>query len=95
MQEVDVRVLIFESLKDVNQEKPTDKQFEISNQTKILAEGSAMDSLDYLNFSTALEERLVQATGKEVDLSALVIDNADAFGDVDQLATFLASRIAR
>lgn len=95
MQQVDVRALILESLKDVNQEKPVDRQFEISNQTKILAEGSAMDSLDYLNFSTSLEERLVQATGKEVDLSALVIENADAFRDVNQLTSFLAPRLAQ
>ena len=70
MLEDNLRTLILESLQEVNQEKPIDKQFEVSHRTKLLAKGSAMDSLDYLNFSTHLEERLFQAIGREVDEAA-------------------------
>lgn len=93
MQTTQVRELILESLRDVNSEKPAEKRFPVSEQTKLLAEGSAMDSLDYLNFSTSLEERLVRACGRELDLSSLVVDNADAFQDVTRLASFLAERM--
>ena len=95
MQENLLRTLILESLQEVNQEKPIDKQFEVSDHTKLLAKGSGMDSLDYLNFSTCLEERLFRAIGREVDLSSLVIDHADAFQDVHRLASFLAPRLAQ
>lgn len=95
MLEAHVRTLILESLQEVIQEKPIDKRFEVTDRTKLLAKGSAMDSLDYLNFSTCLEERLFRATGREVDLSSLVVDHADAFQDVNQLAGFLAPRLAQ
>lgn len=95
MQEDHLRTLILESLQEVNQEKPIDKQFEVSERCKLLAKGSALDSLDYLNFSTCLEERLFRATGREVDLSALVVDHTDAFQDVNRLAGFLAPRLAQ
>ena len=95
MLEDNLRMLILESLQEVNQEKPIDKRFEVSHRTKLLAKGSAMDSLDYLNFSTHLEERLFQAMGREVDLSSLVLDHADAFHDVTRLAGFLAPRLAQ
>lgn len=95
MLEDHVRTLILESLREVNQEKPLDKQFEVSDRTKLLAKGSSMDSLDYLNFSTCLEERLFRAIGREIDLSSLVVDHADAFHDVTRLAGFLAPRLAQ
>jgi hypothetical protein len=95
MLEDHLRSLILESLQEVNQEKPVDKRFEVSDHTKLLARGSAMDSLDYLNFSTCLEERLFRAIGREVDLSSLVVDHADAFQDVNRLAGFLAPRLAQ
>ncbi len=95
MLEDQVRTLILESLQEVNQEKPIDKQFEVSDRTQLLAKGSAMDSLDYLNFSTCLEERLFRAIGREVDLSSLVVEHADAFQDVNRLASFLAPRLAQ
>jgi hypothetical protein len=93
MLENHLRTLILESLQEVNREKPINKQFEVSDHTKLLANGSAMDSLDYLNFSTCLEERLFQAIGREVDLSSLVVDHTDAFQDVNRLAGFLAPRL--
>lgn len=95
MMEDHLRTLIIESLQEVNQEKPIDKQFEVSERTKLMAKGSAMDSLDYLNFSTCLEERLFRTIGRELDLSSLVIDHADAFQDVNRLASFLAPRLAQ
>lgn len=95
MLEDHLRTLILESLREVNQEKPIDRQFEISEHTKLLAKGSAMDSLDYLNFSTCLEERLFRAIGRELDLSSLVIEHADAFQDVNRLVVFLAPRLAQ
>lgn len=95
MLEDQVRTLILESLQEVNQEKPIDKQFEVSDRTQLLAKESVLDSLDYLNFSTCLEERLFRASGREVDLSSLVVDHADAFQDVNRLASFLAPRLAQ
>jgi hypothetical protein len=41
MSEDHVRTLILESLQEVNQEKPIDKRFEVSDHTKLLAKGSA------------------------------------------------------
>lgn len=95
MSEDQVCQLIIDSLTEVNREKPADKRFEISPQTKLLSKGSAMDSLDYLNFSTCLEERIVGACGTEVDLSSLVVEHAESFQDVSQLARFLAPRLAQ
>ena len=95
MLEDNLRTLILESLQEVNQEKPIDKQFEVSDRTKLLSKGSVMDSLDYLNFSTCLEERLFRACGREVDLSSLVVEHADAFEDVHRLAVFLTPRLAQ
>ena len=95
MLEDHVRSLILESLQEVNQEKPAEKRFEVTERTKLLAKGSSMDSLDYLNFSTCLEERLFRATGREVDLSALVLEHADAFADVSRLANFLSPRLTQ
>jgi hypothetical protein len=95
MLETNLRTLILESLQEVNQEKPIDKQFEVSEQTKLLTKGSSLDSLDYLNFSTCLEERLFRATGREVDLSLLVVEHADAFQDVNRLVGILAPRLAQ
>jgi hypothetical protein len=53
--------------------------------------GSQLDSLDFVNFTVGLEERLRQEDGTSPDLAAVLFDPAQPFRSVSSLAEYLSS----
>ncbi len=84
--------LIRQCLESLNREREAEDQIAISESTPLLAEGSALDSLAFLSFSSDLEERLRALTGKNVALIARALASEDEpFRNVEALERFIVS----
>jgi len=60
--------LIYETIDEINEQSPPDRKISKSEQTVIVGEGSALDSLGIINFLVSLEERVAAFTGRSVTL---------------------------
>ena len=60
--------LIYETIDEINEQSPPDRKIGKSEQTVIVGEGSALDSLGIINFLVSLEERVAAFTGRSVNL---------------------------
>lgn len=89
----DALLFIRESLDDVNREKEADAVIPFSEELALFGVGSPLDSLDFVNLTVGLEERLRQS-GLVVDLAAVIFDEraGQPFRSVDALAAYLATR---
>lgn len=89
----DALLCIRESLDEVNREKQADAVIPFSEELSLFGVGSPLDSLDFVNLTVGLEERLRQG-GLVVDLAAVIFDEkaGQPFRSVAALATYLSSR---
>ena len=70
--------IVCASLESVNQERPETDRFRIDEATALLGDGSPLDSLEFVAFSTDLERRLRRVIGRDPGLLG------DAFLTADQ-----------
>ena len=90
MTRADVINMIAQSIQDVNAERESGSQITLSEDLPLTGAGTPLDSLDFVNFTTGLEERLRQASGKEFDLAEALFDQSEPFRTVGKLADFIA-----
>jgi acyl carrier protein len=81
--------LIKDAIDDVNMERDAAARIAFSEQTPLYGSGSQLDSLDFVNFTVGLEERLRQH-GTERDLAAILFDPSQPFRSVGSLAEFIS-----
>ena len=86
--------LIRESIEDVNAEREPDSVVPFSEELALYGVGSPLDSLDFVNFSVGLEERLRRHDGSSTDLAAVLFDDSagQPFRSVSALAEYLSAR---
>lgn len=84
--------LISSSLDDVNAERDSAARIPFSEDVALSGVGTPLDSLDFVNFSTSLEERLRRQTGQDFDLSNALYDPSEPFRSIGRLADFLAAQ---
>jgi hypothetical protein len=94
MEEEAARRLVYEAIDAVNQQLPATRFLRKSPDTIIVGAGGSLDSLAFVNFVIALEEKVTQATGTTV---LLLDENMAAedgpFHTADSLARHIASRL--
>jgi acyl carrier protein len=83
--------LIRASLDDVNAERDERSRIPFSEDLPLHGTGSQLDSLDFVNFTVGLEERLRQHAGGSPDLAAVLFDPSQPFRSAASLADHLAS----
>ena len=85
--------LIRESIEDVNAEREADAVVPFSEELSLYGSGSPLDSLDFVNFTVGLEERLRKHDGSSPDLAAVLFDDSagQPFRSVSALAEYLSS----
>jgi hypothetical protein len=88
----DIIELISQSIDDVNAEREASARIAFSESVPLTGAGSPLDSLDFVNFTTSLEERLRRQNGKGLDLSTVLFDASEPFRSVGRLADFLAAQ---
>ena len=86
---------IRESLEEVNREKEPDAVVPFSEELALFGVGSPLDSLDFVNLTVGLEDRLRQA-GLTIELAAVIFDESagQPFRSVSALASYLSSASA-
>lgn len=86
---------IRESLDEVNREKDADAVIPFTEDLALFGVGSPLDSLDFVNFTIGLEERLRQS-GLVIELAAVIFDESagQPFRSVAALASYLAKASA-
>lgn len=86
--------LIRESIEDVNAERGAASVVPFSEDLLLSGVGSPLDSLDFVNFTVGLEERLRKHDGTSRDLAAVLFDDSagQPFRSVGSLADYLSSR---
>ncbi len=58
--------VIYGALAEVNEQLPRDKKLALSLETRIWGSGSGLDSLGFVNFIVALEQKLQNDLGAEL-----------------------------
>jgi hypothetical protein len=88
--------LIRESIEDVNAERGDASAVAFSEDLPLYGVGSPLDSLDFVNFTVGLEERLRQHNSRSPDLAVVLFDDSagQPFRSVRSLAEYLSSREA-
>jgi acyl carrier protein len=87
--------LIEECLVALNAERHPDEQIRVSPDTRLLAEGSGLDSLDVVSFSVDLEERIRRLTDRDLDISpAALAEDEHPLRTVTTLTDFLATKLS-
>jgi acyl carrier protein len=87
--------LIFECLEALNLERAPNEQIQISEKTALLSDNSTLDSLAFVSFSTDLEDRLLELTGKDLMLATAALSATDQpFRSVAALADFITTKLA-
>ncbi len=86
--------LIRESIDDVNGEREAESVILFSEDLPLYGVDSLLDSLDFVNFTVGLEERLRMHNGKSPDLATVLFDDSagQPFRSVSALADYLSSR---
>jgi hypothetical protein len=86
--------LIRESIDDVNAEREAEAVVPFSEDLPLYGIGSPLDSLDFVNFTVGLEERLRKHNVTSPDLAAVLFDESagQPFRSVSSLAEYLSSR---
>jgi hypothetical protein len=84
--------LIRESIDDINGERDSTSAIPFSNDLALHGIGSPLDSLDLVNFTVGLEERLRNHLGSSPDLAAAFVEEGARFRSVSALADYLASQ---
>lgn len=86
--------LIRESIDDVNAERDAASVVPFSEDLPLYGVGSPLDSLDFVNFTVGLEERLRKHDVSSPDLAAVLFDDSagQPFRSVSSLAEYLSSR---
>ena len=85
--------LIRESIEDVNAERDANAVVPFSEELSLYGSGSPLDSLDFVNFTVGLEERLRKHDGSAHDLASVLFDDSagQPFRSVSALADYLSS----
>lgn len=83
--------LISDSIDDVNKEREASAQIEFSGELILTGSGSPLDSLEFVDFSTALEERLQSHMGRVLDIATVLFDDSSPFRSAGALADHLAA----
>jgi hypothetical protein len=83
--------LISESIDDVNKYRDGNAKIAFSEDLILTGAGTPMDSLEFVDFSTALEERLQRQGGQVVDIASVLFDESSPFRSAGALADHLAA----
>lgn len=83
--------LIRASIDDVNAERDARSRITFADDLPLHGAGSQLDSLDFVNFTVGLEERLRQHQGTAPDLAAVLFDPSQPFRTAAALADYLSS----
>ncbi len=88
-----VIALIRDSIDDVNVGRDPEAVVAFSEDLALLGATSPLDSLDFVNFTVGLEDRLKQHTSRSPDLAAVLFDDSagQPFRSVAALAEYLSS----
>jgi hypothetical protein len=82
--------LISESIDDVNKYRDGNAKIAFSEDLILTGPGTPMDSLEFVDFSTSLEERLQRKGGGVVDIASVLFDESSPFRSAGALAEHLA-----
>lgn len=84
--------LVQQCLESLNRERSPEERIPISEDTPLLGEGSALDSLAFVSFSSDLEDRLRSLTGRNLMLiSRALSSEEEPFRSAGVLADFIVS----
>ncbi len=87
--------VIHECLESINMERSPEERILMSEETLLLDENSALDSLEFVAFITDLERRLAKRTGHQLALAAdALASSTHPFKSVRTLTEHLTSRLA-
>ena len=87
--------LLCESVAEVNEQLPPDKELALAEDTSLLPGSSGLDSLATVNLQAAIEERLETRLGSALSLAEETefAEGVDPWSSIGSLADFLATRI--
>ncbi len=88
---------IYMAIDDINQELPADSKIEKSPSAVLLGDNSKLDSLAFINFILAVEERVKETSGAKLSLVSQesMSSPEGPFQTVDKLAQFITQLIKK
>lgn len=92
----EIVALIRVCLDAISVERGDGRAIPLGEETVLLGDDSALDSLEFVSFATDLEGRLARRVGREVPLVADAMSGGEhPFGSVGRLADHIAQKLRR
>ena len=91
MERAKVLNLVYESMKELNEDQEEDSRLELKEETILFGRDSSLDSLGLVNLIVAIEQRLLDELGLEVELTseAAMSKTRSPFRTVKSLADYI------